>query len=267
MVVMFNEEQLDKVFFEISGNLQFPIDGFLIGGLAMIKNKMKTATKDIDIVFSSEREARAFMEAALDVGFELDSDLPPEYEEMGPSYVLIDPEERRLDVFVKVVVRKLEYTDAMKRRSKELKYGKLRIHVSSINDIFLFKCVATRPRDLDDMELLAKTGYLDWTVVEGEARNQRTPWKWIGILYSRLMELEDKSGITAPNMKELGKEAELGQGIELVLNFLQNGSLSRSELINKFDEVDASFAENVILRMIEMRLIRDENGRLVLIEK
>ena len=39
MVMMFNEGQLDKVFLEISAHLEFPIDGFLLGGLAMICRK------------------------------------------------------------------------------------------------------------------------------------------------------------------------------------------------------------------------------------
>ena len=116
MVIMFKEEQLDDVFNRIASTIDFPIEGFLIGGLAMIKNKMKTATKDIDIVFETEDDARTFIEAAQDVGFELDSDLPPEYEEMGAMVVLRDGETRRIDVFVRVVLRGLTYSESMKSR-------------------------------------------------------------------------------------------------------------------------------------------------------
>ena len=61
MVVLFQEEQLDEIFNEIASKIDGPIEGFLIGGLAMIKNKMKTATKDIDIVFENEDDARTFI--------------------------------------------------------------------------------------------------------------------------------------------------------------------------------------------------------------
>ena len=37
MAIMFKEEQLDDVFNRIASTIDFPVEGFLIGGLAMIK--------------------------------------------------------------------------------------------------------------------------------------------------------------------------------------------------------------------------------------
>jgi len=263
MTIMFNEGQLDKVFQEISAKLESPVEGYLVGGLAMIKNQMKATTKDIDIVFATEEDARAFVEAAQEVGFKQDKELPPEYIEIGAFIVLKDEQERRIDVFVQILANKLMYTNEMKTRATELIFDDLTIHVSSINDIFLFKAVAPRPRDLDDMELLAKTGYIDWAVVEEEARNQPTPWKWIGMLFGRLIELEDKAEITAPITQSLRNEAEIAQGIELILGLLEDGPLPRDVIIKKFNEEDATFAKEVIGKMIEMGLIIDGEDELI----
>lgn len=175
---MFTENHLDEVFGRISSTVGFPVECFLIGGLARIKNKMKIATKDIDIVFSDEKEAREFVRAALQVGFYPDTERPPEYEEMNTITVLRDVEGNRIDVFVKAVMGCLTYTDTMKSRSRKISPGgKLTVHVSSNEDIFLYKAITSRPRDLEDMENLARTGGLDWDVIEREARNQPTPWK------------------------------------------------------------------------------------------
>ena len=261
MVVMFNEEQLDKVFFEISEKLEFPVEGFLLGGLAMIKNDVKGSTKDIDIVFSDEELAREFVRAAKEVGFALDTELPPEYEEMKTMVVLKDGEERRIDVFVKTVLDCLTYTESMKDRAKAIKYGdKLKIHISSIEDIFLYKSITSRPRDLDDMKTLARTGQINWSHIEKEARSQPTPWKWIGRLYGRLGELEEQFGIITPIAENLENEAETAQAIELILGLLEEGPLPRNEIIRKLGEEDATFTEEVIRKMIDMGIIRDEEG-------
>lgn len=260
MEVLFTEKELDEVFNKIAGTIGLSIEGFIIGGLAMIKNNIKATTKDIDIVFSDEETAKEFVEGALKAGFTLDEELPPEYEEMKTMVVLKDSDNRRIDVFVRTVLHGLTYSESMKSRAKTIEYSdKLTIHISSIEDIFLYKSITSRPRDLDDMETLARTAGLNWNHIENEARNQPTPWKWVGTLFGRLKELEGKAGITAPIMQHLEKEAELGQGIELILGFLEEGPLPKDEIINRFDEEDAAFAEEVIQKMAGMVLIKEQD--------
>ncbi len=264
MVVLFTEKELDEVFEQIAAIIGFSVEGFLIGGLAMIKNDIKASTKDIDIVFQDEKAAREFVEAALSVGFTLDEELPPEYEEMKTMVVLKDAENRRIDVFVKTVLRGLTYSESMKARARTIEYGdKLTIHISSIEDIFLYKSITSRPRDLDDMETLAGTGGMNWNHIENEARDQPTPWKWIGRLYCRLGELEKNTSIVTPIADRLEKEAEIAQGIELILGLLGEGPLPRGEIIEKIGEEDSDFTAEVISKMIEMKLIKEEKGELI----
>lgn len=264
MVIMFEEEQLDSVFNSISSTLSSPIEGFLIGGLAMIKNRMKIATKDIDIVFSNEDEAREFIGAAEKVGFKPDAEVPPEYEEMDTMMVLKDEEERRIDVFVRVVLGSLTYTESMKGRAGIFSFGdKLTIRTSSNEDIFLYKAITSRPRDVNDMEALARTGDLDWDIIEDEARNQPTPWKWIGRLFSRLGELEDETGIVTPLTSRLEKEAEIAQALEILLAVIEDRAIDRQEATQILRE-DEKFVDEVIAAMIVYGLIKEDGGKYIL---
>ena len=247
--MMFSESHLDDVFNRISSSIEFPVEAFLIGGLAMIKNKMKIATKDIDMVFFDEKEAREFIRAALQIGFRPDTELPAEYEEMNTIMVLMDEDQNRIDVFVKVVMGCLTYTDTMKSRAGTIHFGeKLTIHASSNEDIFLYKSITSRPRDLEDMENLARTGGLDWNVIEQEARNQPRPWKWIGRLYGRLKELEDETGIVTPLTKRLENEAVIAQAVEILLGQIGKAEFTHhraKEILREDDE----FVDDVIAYM------------------
>jgi len=264
MVVLFQEEQLDKIFNEIASKIEGPMEGFLIGGLAMIKNKMKTATKDIDIIFENEDDARTFIEAAQLIGFKPDTELPPEYEEMDAMIVLRDKEERRIDVFVRVVMKGLIYSDTMKFRARGIHFGEsLTIRVSSNEDIFLYKSITPRDRDLEDMEILARTGDIDWVIIEKEAKNQPTPWKWIGRLFGRLIELEEKTGILTPLMG-LEKEAEIAQAMEILLERLEERPLDKGEAREILGE-DEEFIDKVFSSMERYRLVKDEDGKYNLI--
>ena len=86
----------------------------------------------------------------------------------------------------------------MKERSKKMyeRYN-FSLYVASIEDIFLFKAITTRPDDLADMASLAGKE-IQWNIVEEETRSQDESWKWIGRLHGRLEELEDEYGIPSP---------------------------------------------------------------------
>jgi len=261
-VVMFEEKQLDDVFTSISLFIEKPIEGFLIGGLAMIKNNMKTATKDIDIVFENDEDARTFIEAAQEVGFELDTELPPEYEEMDAMVVLKDGATRRIDVFVRVVLKGLAYSESMRSRASSICFGDtLTIRISSNEDIFLFKSITSRDRDLADMEALARTGDIDWETIEEEARSQPTPWKWIGRLFGRLIELEVKTGIVMPLTSRLRKEAEIGQAIEILLEILKANPIGRVEAMRILEEDEGAFIDEVFSAMERYGLVTEKDRK------
>lgn len=76
---------------------------------------------------------------------------------------------------------------------------------------FLIKSMTERDRDLEDMSLLARSG-LDYNLVFEECKMQSDMSAkgdvWEASLNEKLLELEDKYGITVPFQKELEKNAE-----------------------------------------------------------
>ena len=72
----FDMKQLDELLDDIGKQLTTPIRAYAIGGFAMMKNGMKNSTKDVDIVFQTEKDARHFIAAAMESGFFPDKKLP-----------------------------------------------------------------------------------------------------------------------------------------------------------------------------------------------
>jgi hypothetical protein len=98
-------------------------------------------------------------------------DLREEYEELETAFIL-QKGTRRFDVFPRQVAGELMLTDTMKERSQHLfEAGPLTVRMVSVNDIFLFKSVANRADDVDDMVTLAQAG-IDEVEIMAEARRQ-----------------------------------------------------------------------------------------------
>ncbi len=253
--------QLESLLRELGGQLSTHVEAYVIGGFAMMKNGLKASTKDVDIVFQTEKDARYFIEAALGHGFSPDTELPEAYAELDAITVLRDSHERRFDVFVKRVLKGLVLTQKMWQRAKKTKYGNLSVSVAAMEDIFLFKSITSRPADLEDMRTIAETGAMAWEHIITEANNQPTPWRWVGRLYGRLIELEDIANIVAPITKILEPEAELAAAMELLIHKLGSGPLSLQEAAAILQEEDVSFVDNVFARMEQYDLVINEDGR------
>jgi hypothetical protein len=74
----------------------------------------------------------------------------------------------RIDLFLKRVCGKIAFSESMVLRSRPYKsFGRLAGRICSPEDIFLFKAAAGRPRDVDDMRVLAVSG-IPWDNVADE---------------------------------------------------------------------------------------------------
>jgi len=63
-------EDLDKLFEELDKILTKKVHFYVIGGAVMIYHKLKTATKDVDIVVDSPEEFMAVEKLLKEMGFE-----------------------------------------------------------------------------------------------------------------------------------------------------------------------------------------------------
>lgn len=87
-------------------------------------------------------------------------------------YLIVENGIRRFDVFNQHVAGVLVLSEAMVDRSRHLfDIGPLSVRMISLDDIFLFKAVANRDDDVDDMVTLAQAG-VDDTIILEEVKRQ-----------------------------------------------------------------------------------------------
>jgi len=101
-----------------------------------------------------------------DAGYHPQGDVAAEYNDLDAAFIL-EKDQRRFDVFHEQVAGVLYLSESMVSRSQHLfDEGKLAVRTVSLNDIFLFKAVANRDDDVDDMVQIAQTGIDEELIVE-----------------------------------------------------------------------------------------------------
>jgi hypothetical protein len=166
-----DEGAIRAQFQELADLLDEEVEVYLIGGGAMTLQELKNATKDIDLLVETAAERERLRQSLMAADYRFPDDLREEYEELETAFILQNGT-RRFDVFPRQVAGELMLTDTMKERSQHLfEAGPLTVRMVSVNDIFLFKSVANRADDVDDMVTLAQAG-IDEVEIMAEARRQ-----------------------------------------------------------------------------------------------
>jgi len=156
----------------IGDALDEPLTVYLIGGGAMAFRDLKNTTKDIDLIVSSGEDLGHLQSILLELGYELVREPDEEYEALGAQRILENDDGCRIDIFNQQVIDKLILSSGIRERSeRSLDPGNLVVALVSPEDIFLFKAVAGRVDDIEDMFSLIQTG-LDFDVVEMELETQ-----------------------------------------------------------------------------------------------
>lgn len=256
----FPQDKLIEALDEIANQLPKSIDAYLIGGLAMIFHGAKLATKDVDLVFINSESAQTFIETAQKIGIFKAENPQDEYRDLNARCVLEGKDGVRFDIFVVKVCDALTFSKGMKSRAQK-RYDKkmLKLYVASIEDIFLFKAITSRPDDLADMATIAGKE-IQWNMIKDEVRTQPDNWKWISRLYLRLLELEDIYGIPSPLKTELKDDAEIAEAIGILMMRWENGSFSFDDAQKALDEDDSKFVRIVLQKMKRLELIEEKNG-------
>lgn len=160
-----------RQFSELAQLLDDSVTVYLIGGGALTLQDLKNATKDIDLIVETEEELARLRDSLLAAGYEFPDDLGDEYELLDAAFIL-EKEIRRFDVFHRQVAGELVLSTAMIERSQHLfDEGALTVRMVGLNDSFLFKSVANRADDVDDMITLVQAG-IDEQVIMNEAERQ-----------------------------------------------------------------------------------------------
>jgi uncharacterized protein (DUF2164 family) len=172
MRARFDSAYIRSALERIGQQLDNPLTVFLIGGGSMAFRGLKETTKDIDLIVSSGDDLSQLQAVLLELGYEIVQDPDEEYEELGAQRILENEDGCRIDVFNQQVIGKLILSPGIRERSEEhLTPGNLVVELVSPEDIFLFKAVAGRVDDIEDMFSLMQTG-LTFDIVEGELETQ-----------------------------------------------------------------------------------------------
>jgi len=174
---------MDSVFDKISKNLREEVTIYHIGGNAMCWHGLKDTTKDADLVLTSESEAKSLKKALSGSGFlEVEVVSLPGYEHMNQYAVFDEIKETplsqeftpglRIELFLNQICGGFEFSEGMRSRSTRTKdRGLLREYFCSAEDIFLFKSITNRERDLSDMYRIYESKP-DFSIVRAELKNQ-----------------------------------------------------------------------------------------------
>jgi len=205
---------ISSVFDRISKNLNEEVTLYYIGGNAMCWYGLKDTTKDADLVFIDKKEIESFKFALLKSSFiEVEIVSDPEYRWIQP-YGIFDEikgtplhEEFkpgiRIDLFLNQICGGLNFSEGMRKRSKPHLISHMESMVCSREDIFLFKSITGRERDLMDMRILVEKG-LSWDVITDEFIDQlkgmslSTKKVFVGIFNKSIRDLGRMYGAEIP---------------------------------------------------------------------
>ena len=206
MISKFN--QIEELFKEIDSVLKRKIRIFVIGGVVLLRQGLKPATKDIDLIVETKEEFIILKNALNSINFTVK--IPNiEYKNMNLNQIFLR-EDFRIDLFQKEVCGRFSISKGMMKRAVIiLDLEKIKLAFCSNEDIFLFKTMTEREGDLEDCINLAQRG-IKWDIILNELKNQikqssQNVWiTWVG---ERLDLLEDK-GLNIPVMKEINQLRE-----------------------------------------------------------
>lgn len=198
-------KQIQKFFEETNQQLTSNINIYIIGGIVLLYQGLKPATKDINVILPNKESYNAFLKALTSLGFKRKE--PTEIYKKMEINAILEKEDFRLDLFIQKVCKKILLTNEMKNRATNiLKIKHLNIFLCSNEDIFIFKSMTERKGDSEDCIALAKRG-INWDTILKEVQSQikhsgEDVWiTWIG---ERLDILEDE-GLNIPIMKEINE--------------------------------------------------------------
>lgn len=240
----FDADYVEAEFERIAERLDGTLSVYLLGGGAMSLRDLKESTKDVDLVVTSADAHGQLWGVLSEVGYREVTDLGTAYRQLGARSYVENEDGCRIDVFQRRVADKLVLSESMKDRSEVFfEEQGMQVNLLALEDVFLFKGVAGRADDVDDMRVLAQTG-LDFDVVEAELRVQVASLgelRCATYVAEALDELEEQYGVTLPIRDSLGDLVEAHYDALEVWNRM-DGPTSldalRAELELSEDELD-----------------------------
>lgn len=240
----FDSEYIRSELIRIGDQLDTGLTAFLIGGGALAFRGLKETTKDIDLVVADGDDLHQLQTTLMKNGYDIVKEPGKEYHDLGAQRIVENDDGCRIDIFNKQVVDKLVLSTGMRWRSETyIDTGGLTVALVGFEDIFLFKAVAGRTDDIEDMFVLVQTG-LDFDVIENELDKQIDKLGqelFVSYVNEALLELEDRHNITTPLSETTG---EITNRVYRELEVLQ--AIDESTSLRELKEMHDLPAEEVV---------------------
>lgn len=207
-----DQEELFKLTAEYLGK---NISCIAIGGTAMMFEKYKTATKDIDLVFENEKDRKEFIQAIEKIGYK-EQAIGNVYDEKRKQHKgkprMYTRGDERFDLFVKNVFGyEIKFNqDNITQRNDFLGKKELTILILPKEELILLKAITGREKDYEDIEtILEIEKTIDWKKLVVNAIQQKKKNSWILIyLEETLQKLRKKFFIKEEIFNAIYKEQE-----------------------------------------------------------
>jgi len=244
----FGKEEIIKRLRIIGKKLPKTVKIYMVGGGAMALRGEKDVTKDVDIILTSHEDINVFVKTLKAAGYYEPSSITREYDKLWVEAILRDKEYFQFDIFLKRVCNALELSNAMVGRAKKYgRFGKLQLYLLTIEDVFLFKSVTERDRDMEDMLTLLRKGINENVVME-ECRNQRIKSGriWETFVVTKIEEIEAKYKITIPWKKKLIRTGEKETAKYLIIDKIKKEGGSTTKQIATVLGISYNFTKEIL---------------------
>ena len=169
---MINAKEQQDLLLDISRKLKKKMIVYAVGGTAMMFLGLKDATKDIDLVFTSDEDRKEFQRAATELGYNLFSSIKV-YGIKPNQPIMLARGEERFDLFIKEVIHFIFSSEMMQRATSTYEFDvNLILKIADPHDLILMKCATDRLKDKEDVRDILKKTTIDWKIIINESLNQ-----------------------------------------------------------------------------------------------
>ncbi|AJF62241.1 MAG: ArsR family transcription regulator [archaeon GW2011_AR20] len=200
-----NLESQNELFLIIGKELKKRVECYAIGESAMIYHGAKRETKDIDLVFSNERDQKEIVNLLKRNGFKERLTRLVYIKRLAhlkkQSPIMLEKDEFRIDLFNQKVICFYLTKEIENRVTDLFEFGNLFVKIISPEDIILLKCATERAGDRIDALELIKLFKINWDIIINESVEQTKLGENIFpvFLYDFLLELKEDLKAEIPN--------------------------------------------------------------------
>lgn len=186
-----DQEQLLKL---ICKNIKKDITCYALGGTAMMFFGYKNTTKDIDLVFLSEKDMNAFIEAIKSLNYS-EKSLVDIYSKdkikIKSKPKIFSRGDERFDLFLNNIFGfsfDESIDEYIEQKHEFIEKNRLIIKILPKEFIILLKTVTNREKDFEDiLSIIKKTPEIDWDLLIKEAIKRKKDNNWIIIDLEEMM--------------------------------------------------------------------------------